>query len=131
MKPGVIFFDGECNLCNRFVDWVIRRDRAGAFHFASLQGERAKSLPPGDYLSGEGSLVLEESGSIRLRSDAVLAVLRGLGGFWRVFGEIGLLVPRPLREAMYRWVARNRIGWFGRNATCRVPTAEERSRFLA
>lgn len=122
----ILFFDGVCTLCNRSVDWVIRRDRQRVFRFASLQGETAKRLVP-DAAKDLNSFVIWQNGVAWKRSDAVIRVLIGL----RAPGaKILGLVPRPLRDLVYALVAKNRYRWFGKHESCRLPTADERSRFL-
>ena len=127
----VIFFDGVCGLCDRFVDFVIRRDPNGVFHFATLQGEAAaERLDEADVHDLKTVVVIDSTGTHR-KSAAVLSVLRRLGGFWRVAAAALWLVPRPLRDLGYTWIASNRYAIFGKKETCRLPTASERARFLA
>lgn len=126
----IIYFDGQCGLCDRFVQFVLRRDRAARYRFAPLQGSTARervaaSLGP----ESSQTVILEEGGRFRVRSDAALAILTGLGGAWRLAGLLRV-IPRPLRDAVYDLVARNRNRWFGRLAECRVPEPAERDRFL-
>lgn len=126
----IIFFDGVCGVCNAFVDIMLHIDKGQVFHFAPIQGETAqKLLPPLGDNPGEWSIVLLDEAGVLERSDACLAILRRLGGVWRVFGWLRFL-PRALRDGAYRVIARNRYRWFGRRETCRVPTADERVRFL-
>lgn len=126
----IVYFDGVCNLCNRFVDVLIRHDRHRRYRFASLQGETARRrLPPALIAPNLETIVLEKSGELRFHSDAALAILSGLGGAWRLAGGLRVF-PRALRDWVYDWIARNRFGWFGQRDTCRVPTIEERSLFL-
>lgn len=137
VAPGdrrpVVFFDGECNLCNGFVDFVMRHDREARFAFASLQGEFACQLTvrpeskDGEHLS---SILLFDGHRVHRRSDAVLQVMVRLRGWPRAFGRIGFLLPRVARDSAYAMVARHRYGWFGKRDTCRLPTFEERDRFL-
>lgn len=127
----MIFFDGVCNLCNRLVDYVIRRDRAGRFQFASLQGETARSrLPDFAGESGLSTVALATDSGVFTRSEAIGRILRGLGGGSGLVGRILLALPRPLREWGYRAVAGRRYRWFGRRDVCRLPSPEERARFL-
>jgi predicted DCC family thiol-disulfide oxidoreductase YuxK len=131
-----VLFDGRCGLCDGAVRWLIRHDRRAALAFAPLEGAvaarvrlRHPELPPGDE-----TFVLVESPEapaerVRVRSDAALAALARLGGGWRLAAGLRV-VPRFVRDAVYRWVARNRTRWFGRLEACRVPTPEERARFL-
>ncbi len=126
----VIFFDGVCGLCNRFVDFVLRRDPTGLFQFSPLQGETAAEwLAQGDVADLKTVVLVDGNRAFR-KSAAVIRVLRRLGGFWGVAGAILWLVPRPLRDLGYSWIASNRYAIFGKKETCRLPTAEERSRFL-
>ena len=151
----VIFFDGVCALCNGFVDFVLARDCRAMFRFATLQGETASGVlreggpgkspwasaggadsgsgtgPVGSGDSGEWmrSMVLRDKDGLHRRSEAALRILVGLGGPWRLLGLLRL-VPRPLRDAAYDLIARNRYRWFGKHDTCRMPTPEERERFL-
>ena len=122
----ILFFDGVCTFCNRSVDWVMRRDRQRLFRMASLQGETAKRLVP-EAAEDLNSFVLWQDGVVWKRSDAAIRVLVGLG----VPGaKILALVPRGLRDFVYALVAKNRYRWFGKRESCRLPTADERSRFL-
>jgi predicted DCC family thiol-disulfide oxidoreductase YuxK len=130
MDRPVIFFDGVCPLCNRFVDIVLRADRGGVLRFAPLQGETARALRPARSESAEewSVLYLDEHG-LHDQSDAVIQVYRRLGGPWRLLALIRL-VPRRIRNPVYRVIARNRYRWFGRRSACRLPSAQERDRFL-
>jgi predicted DCC family thiol-disulfide oxidoreductase YuxK len=131
---AVVLFDGVCNLCNATVNFIIDRDPAGYFRFAALQSEpgaatlarHGAAAPAGD----PDSICLEERGRLYVRSSAVLRITRRLRGAWKLL-FVFIIVPRPLRDLVYRWVARNRYRWFGREESCRMPTAELRARFLA
>ena len=128
--PPIIFFDGVCGMCNRFVDLVMRVDRKEMFRFAPLQGTTARELlPPQHEDPQEWSMIYLDERGIHEQSAASLQVYRRLGG---VFSVVSLLrfVPRAIRDRVYRVVARNRYRWFGKRDTCRVPSPEERRRFL-
>jgi predicted DCC family thiol-disulfide oxidoreductase YuxK len=126
----VVFFDGVCGLCNRFVDFVIRHDSGGAFRFAPLQGETAhEHLTEADVRDLKTFVLLDGEGTYR-KSTAVLRVLGRLGGFWRAVATVLWLVPRPLRDVGYACVARHRYAIFGKKEACRLPTLAERGRFL-
>ncbi len=130
MTHPILFFDGVCGLCNRFVDFVLRADRRRTLRFAPLQGETARQygIPrPPDPL--DWSLLYLDEHGLHDQSDATLEVLRRLGGGWRV-ASLLRLVPRPVRNRAYRFVARRRYRWFGRRPECRVPGPHERERFL-
>lgn len=127
----VILFDGVCNLCNRFVDFVIRHDSPGLYQFAALQSDASKrrlSQLPTELRNGD-SIVLIEGERLYTESDAVLRIARTLGLPWCLLG-VGHVIPKKGRDILYRWVASHRYQWFGRRDTCRVPTPDELARFL-
>ncbi len=127
----VILFDGVCNLCNASVDFVLRRDTAARFRFASLQSEAGRRVlfATGWRAPVPDALVLVDGGEVYTASAAALRIAKGLGLPWALW-YVFILVPRPLRDGVYFWVARQRYRWFGRRETCRLPSAEERERFL-
>lgn len=126
----VLFFDGVCGLCNRFVDFILRHDRRGALRLAPLQGETAESMLVPDERESLASVVLCVGNRSYRRSAAVVRVLWRLGPFWKAAGGLLWLVPLPLRDLGYRLVAGNRYRIFGKKETCRLPTPEERNRLL-
>ena len=130
----VILFDGVCNLCNATVNFLLDRDPDARFRFAALQSPAAAQLfaehghaPPA---VEPDSIVLIEGGRLYERSTAALRIARLLRSPWRVLYAF-IVVPRPLRDLVYRFIARNRYRWIGRKDVCRVPTPELRARFLA
>ncbi len=129
--PAVILFDGVCNLCNGAVLFVLDRDPNGHFQFAALQSEAgAELLRTHDYAGEElGSIILIEGARLYSKSAAALRIARSLTGRWPLlYGFI--VVPRPVRDAVYSWVACNRYRWFGRTESCRVPSPALARRFL-
>ena len=127
---ALVLFDGVCNLCNGAVNFIIDRDPEGYFRFAPLQSEVAQSYLEDPQLGQElGTIVLVEADETYVRSTAALRIARRLRGPWRLLA-LALLVPRPLRDAVYSWIAANRYDWFGTQDQCRVPTPELKSRFL-
>jgi predicted DCC family thiol-disulfide oxidoreductase YuxK len=130
-STAIVLFDGVCTLCNRWVRFVTARDREVEFRFAALGTEPARRVLQGLPAAGPlpDSLVLVEQGRIYTRSTAALRIARRLGFPWNaVYGLI--LVPRPIRDAIYDVVARHRYRWFGKETVCRLPTADERRRLL-
>lgn len=126
----IILFDGECNLCNSAVQFIIKRDKKKRYKFASLQSAAGKKLTaaynvPQNY----DSIVLIENGKAWLKSAAVLRVSRHLTGFWRFLYPL-LAVPGFIRNSIYDIVARNRYKWFGKQNECWVPDAELTTRFI-
>ena len=126
----VVYFDGVCGLCNASVDFFMKRDRAGIFLFAPLQGETAKArLDPRD-TQNLGSVALQVGGKTYRHSSAVSRMLWRLGGFWSFVGAMLWLIPWPIRHLGYKLVARFRYRLFGKKESCRMPTPQERGRFL-
>ena len=133
----IILYDGVCGLCNRLIQFVLKRDRNDRFRFAALQGDFA-----GRVLQRHGVnpqildtmyLLLNYSQPeerLASRSDAGIQVLAELGGVWRVLASIGQFLPRWFRDKIYNLIARNRYQIFGKFQTCQIPDEEYRSRFL-
>lgn len=133
-EPGshIILFDGVCNLCTGLVQFLIRRDPQGRFRFASLQSEAGRQL-----LRDHGYPELPLTSIVYIKGDrwfhmstAVLEILKTLGGLWQVSG-VFRLIPQGLRDRLYRFIARRRYRWFGKNEECMVPTPEWKQRFLS
>ena len=129
---SIVVFDGVCNLCNAWVNFVIVRDRGGKFRFAALQsaaGQRlVGDLRHGGRLDGS-SIVLIEGKHYHTRSTAALRIARGLDFPWPLLYGL-VLVPRFFRNWIYDLVAQNRYRLFGKRETCRVATPEVEDRFL-
>ena len=154
----ILLYDGVCGLCNWTVQFILRRDGAGVFRFAALQGELAKRVlalhgVDAGALTAVVVVVDFDEAEERLLSgsDAAVFILRHLGAgepgsgrarwssgatavraawFWRTAGGLLNIIPRGLREWGYRVVARHRYRIFGKYDSCPVPSAETRSRFL-
>lgn len=133
MPPAraIVLFDGVCNLCNTSVNFLIDRDPEGRFVFGALQSEegltvlRKHGLP--EYYFD--SIVLIEGRNVWTASDAVLEISRHMPGLWPAL-RVFRIVPKAIRDAVYNWIAANRYRWFGKRESCRLPTPENRSRFL-
>jgi predicted DCC family thiol-disulfide oxidoreductase YuxK len=127
----LILFDGVCNLCNAAVQWVIERDRRGVFRFGALQSEAGRAALRGAGTAQDlpDSIALIDGAGTHTRSDAALRIARNLGFPWSL-AALARAVPRPLRDAVYSWVARHRYRWFGRRDSCMVPTPELAARFV-
>ncbi len=128
---AVVLFDGVCHLCQGAVKFIIKRDPRGVFHFASLQSDVAErmldgKMPDGDFLS---TIVLVEGGTYYTRSTAALRIAKRLRFPWSLL-YLFILIPPPVRDAVYGWVAARRYRWFGKDDACMMPTPEIRRRFL-
>ncbi|WP_411851919.1 thiol-disulfide oxidoreductase DCC family protein [Stenotrophomonas sp. LGBM10] len=128
---GVIVFDGVCALCSRWVRFLLRFDRQQRYRFAAMQGTHGRSLLQAHGLDPDDplSFLLLEDGRAWTDTDAIVRVLVGLGGPWRLAAVLRA-VPRRLRDPAYRVLARNRYRWFGRHDRCHLPDAGQVGRFL-
>ncbi|MGX9354607.1 thiol-disulfide oxidoreductase DCC family protein [Roseobacteraceae bacterium S113] len=127
----VVVFDGVCVLCNGFYHFIAKRDRRGAFHFATAQGATGQGLFKALDLPTEAfeTFIVVSRGQVHTKSRAFAEVMSRLGGPWRLLSAIRL-VPRGLADPLYDLVARNRYRLFGRRDTCMVPDPGARARFL-
>lgn len=127
----VIVFDGVCNFCNAFVNFVMDRDSRGVFKFGTLQSQPAQEILRQLHLSTRDyeTFLLLEDGKVFSKSTAALKILRGLHGCWPWLYAF-IIIPRPLRDLLYSFIARHRYQWMGKSETCRVPSPKERARFI-
>jgi predicted DCC family thiol-disulfide oxidoreductase YuxK len=127
----IILFDAECVLCSANAQFILRFDRRRHFRLASMQGAvgaglyRANGIDPHD----PDTLILIDGARVLRNSDAVIAIYAGLGWPWRA-AVAARLIPRAVRDPIYRWVARNRYRIFGRRETCWLPRPEDADRVL-
>jgi predicted DCC family thiol-disulfide oxidoreductase YuxK len=128
-----IFYDGPCGLCQRFIRFVIQRDRPGTkFRFAPLRGPTFESVAPIERRAAvpDTMVVLTSDNRLLIRSDGVIHVLRRLGGFWKFIAVAMSIIPRPLRDAVYDFITHIRYRIFGRlDNVCPVTPPELRARF--
>jgi len=127
-EPDLVFYDGPCGLCQRGVRFILARDREARFRFAPLGGatfaRRAAAAPAETMLVLAGDRLLA-------RSEAVLHILRRLGGAWALLATLAALVPRPWRDACYDLVARSRHRWFRKSINkCYIIIQDRQDRFL-
>lgn len=132
-EAPVMFYDGVCAMCCHFVRYIYRRDRSQSIRFVALQSEKARHMlePFGADPRDMRSVLLLHRGQLYDYSDAGLNIAVIMGGGWRTFAKAALLTPKPLRDRVYRFVARNRYNWFGFERFCLVPSPDFRARILA
>jgi predicted DCC family thiol-disulfide oxidoreductase YuxK len=133
----IILYDGVCGLCNRLVQFLLKHDREGRLQFASLQSDFAEKVLGRHGLNAKDLDTVhvvenydQPDERVLQRSNAILRAGRELGGFWGASSAIARVVPRPLRDLVYRVVATNRYRVFGKFDTCMLPDPSQRSRFL-
>lgn len=126
----ILFFDGNCGLCNRSVKFVLRKEKNNSLFFSPLQSEFAKKiLKEKNVTENLDTMVLLENGKIYLRSSAALRLTKYMKGLWPLL-MIFIPVPSFIRNAVYNYVAKNRITWFGMADYCDMMTPELKKRFL-
>lgn len=128
---AIVLFDGVCHLCQGAVKFMIKRDPKGHFHYASLQSAAGRRMMEENGVNAEhlDTIVLFDKNNYYTLSTAALHIAKGLRFPWPLlYGFI--IIPRFIRNAIYRVIAANRYRLFGRDETCLVPTKELRSRFL-
>ena len=127
----ILLFDGHCNLCNAGVQFIVKRNPAKTIRFASLQSRAGRALLDKNNIDQNyiDSLVFIEEDKFSMSSTAALRTLSYLST-WESQLKFLLVLPRPLRDLVYRFVARYRYKWFGRRDQCMVPTSELKERFL-
>ncbi|MCP4437887.1 MAG: thiol-disulfide oxidoreductase DCC family protein [Aureispira sp.] len=129
-QHSIILFDGVCNLCNGFVQFIVKRDIKAHFKFASLQSDIGQDLLTKYQLSKDlDTVVLIRNNKAYTKSGAGLRVLSKLGALWPLM-IILLVVPYFIRNFVYDWVARNRYKWYGKKDQCMMPSPELKKRFL-
>ena len=126
---GIIFYDGCCALCNRFVKFVLRKDEKGLFSFASLQSEYASKHVPKAYLENTDSVVLQKDREFHIKSKAAFSILRELRTGWKILTVFSFL-PVRVTDLIYDLVATSRYRIFGRYNACPAPPQKYKKRFL-
>ncbi|WP_025028323.1 thiol-disulfide oxidoreductase DCC family protein [Caldalkalibacillus mannanilyticus] len=126
----IVLFDGECNFCDKSVQFIIKRDPQGVYKFAAQQSDIGKELiKKYNIPENINSFILVDQETCYFKSSAALRICKDLKGAWKVFYAL-LVVPKPIRDAVYGIVAKNRIKWFGKRDHCLIPSPEIRKRFL-
>ena len=127
----ILLFDGHCNLCNAWVQFIVKRDSSSTIRFASLQSGAGRRLLEEHKIDENyiESLVFFEEERFSVSSTAALRTLSYLDD-WQKHLIFLTVIPRSLRDLVYRFIARNRYKWFGRREQCMIPTTELSKRFL-
>jgi predicted DCC family thiol-disulfide oxidoreductase YuxK len=130
-KSDVILFDGICNFCNSTINFIIKRDKKKLIRFAPLQSDAGQQLLTAFNLSTTEfhSFIYIENGKVFTESTAALRVCKKLTALWPLlYGFI--IVPKFIRNGIYKWISKNRYKWFGQKNQCMIPSPEIRNRFL-
>lgn len=131
-NKGIIIFDGYCNLCSGLVNFLIKIDKKDYFRFAPLQSDWTRRILASHAISinYNESIILLIENKIFLKSDAVLEIISKLTGFWHFF-KVFRIIPKPIRDYLYDFVAKYRYRIFGKKQTCMVGTEINRYKFIS
>lgn len=130
MSSPIILFDGVCNFCNNRVNFIIKQDKKKVFLFTPLQSETGKKYIEQFHLENKDSFILIHNDRYYLRADASIMIAKHLGGYWLPVYYFLKIIPRFIRDGVYKIIARNRYRWFGKKDSCMIPAEEVRERFL-
>lgn len=126
----ILLFDGVCNLCVGSVQFFIKHDKSTLLRFASLQSGFGIDLKAKYNIEKNiDSLILINNKNAYTHSSAAILAASNMGFLWKA-ALVLLIIPKPIRDTLYKWIARNRYKWFGKKTTCWLPTEETSSRFL-
>jgi predicted DCC family thiol-disulfide oxidoreductase YuxK len=133
LDKKIVLFDGVCNLCNASVQFILKRDQHDIYRFVTLQSDLGNAII--DHLNLNDltidSIVLyEPHKAFYIKSEAALRILAGLGGLYKL-AHILMLLPKGMRNAIYDYIAQHRYRWYGKRATCMLPTPELLRKFLS
>ncbi|HZG88205.1 thiol-disulfide oxidoreductase DCC family protein [Paenibacillus sp.] len=130
-QHAIVLYDGECNMCNAVVQFTIVRNRGGRLRYAAQQSDAGRRLLAAHGLSGDAldTFVLIEGDRAYTRSEGALRLMKHLNAGWPLLSALRI-VPRPLRDPLYTFVARNRYRWFGKSERCMLMRPEYRDKFL-
>ena len=126
---AIILFDGDCNFCDASVQFIIKRDSKAYFQFASIQSEIGQSYVEQFQLQSIDSMIVVKNNRAYTKSTAALIIAKQFSGMWKLL-LLAKIIPLPIRDKLYDYVAKNRYKWFGKKEVCHLPTKEERERFL-
>ena len=128
----IILFDGVCNLCNGAVLKTIKYDKKNQFVFTALDSDTGKKILNHlkiDTTKVDSIILYEPNLAYYIKSSAALKVKNDFDGFWKL-NNIFWIVPKPIRDMVYDFIAKNRYKWFGKKESCMIPTPELKAKFL-
>ncbi len=123
----IVFFDGVCVMCNGLVDFALKHDKKHIFYFAPLQGKTAQEKIP-LYAQNLNTIVVLDEQGLSTESDAIIRLFSSFGGIFAL-AKLLKIIPKSLRDRLYRFIAKNRYRWFGQKS-CALPDAHKRSKIL-
>jgi len=132
----IVLFDGLCGLCSGAVQFLLKRDRHDRFRFAPLQSEFAAAVLERHHIDHTKLSTVyavlnygDKDEKLLAKGDAALLFAKALGGVWSI-GRLGAVLPRPIRNGLYDFVARHRYRVFGKHETCMLPDPDQQYKFV-
>lgn len=126
---NIVFYDGNCGLCNYFINLLLYEDKNNVLKFSPLQGQKSAEVLPKDLTQNLSTMVFLENNQIYTESTAILRIFKSIGGVWKLFYVL-IIFPKFIRDEVYTFISKNRIKWFGISDNCRFPAAEEKLKFI-
>jgi len=125
----IVFFDGECLLCNRTLLWIVRNEKSQKMVFAPLKGIQAQMLLE-EYDALPDSIIVHDGMNILTKSHAILHICKEMGGIWNIIHVIMKIIPKGIRDILYDIIAKNRYVWFGTTQECLLKNGPHNNRCL-
>jgi predicted DCC family thiol-disulfide oxidoreductase YuxK len=129
-EPVIIAYDGECMMCSGSIRFLAEKDRRHRLRFVPLQTPLGRGIEQQAGNESLSTVIVRKNGKVFTHSDAICQILKTMGGPWALLGKLGLLLPKGLRDRLYRFIARNRYRWFGKADTCSLPSPALRERLI-
>ncbi len=128
----LLFIDGECFLCDAFLQFVLKKDTQHKFYYTHLQSNLANNILSDYTLSGVDlkTVILLKNNKIYTKSDVAIQVFKQLGGFWKILAQIMQIFPKSIRDLVYRLIAKYRYKIWGKSDACILPTKDIKDRFI-
>jgi salicylate hydroxylase len=125
-----VAYDGECMMCSRGIRFLAEHDSRHRLSFVALQSPLGREIEQQAGNASMSTVIVRKNGKVFTHSDAICQILKTMGGPWALLGTLGLLLPKGLRDRLYRFIARNRYRWFGKADTCSRPSPALRERLI-
>ena len=124
----IVFFDGVCVLCDHFIQFLLKHDKKRQLYFSPIQGKTIYKTIAASFM-GENTVVFFDGEKAYIYSTAALKSIAALGGVWKIV-QVLLLIPKWIRDPIYRYIAKHRYKWFGKKEQCFIQSHDLQSRFL-
>lgn len=126
----MIAYDGECLMCSSGVRFLAEHDSLRRLRFVALQSPLGRQIESQAVNESLSTVIVRRADRVFTHSEAICQTLKAMGGVWAFLGSLGLLIPKALRDPLYRFIARNRYRWFGKADVCSLPSPALRERLI-